>query len=97
MGKIAVEFQSRATAPKLYSQAALDEMVLDAVTNEDERFLGLALLAGGSPDAKLPSIGTYIPAISLAACDGNRKIMRLLVDFGADVDATDKQGQDRDH
>jgi hypothetical protein len=70
------------------AQQKLDKMVYDAVDRCDEPWLNTALLLGGSPDATVPKRGSIRSesAIVLAAERRNTKLVRALLQHGAQVD-----------
>lgn len=51
----------------------------------------LLLLAGASPDFVTPFLG-HAPILCIAAHEGNVPMVRLLLEFGADVEQTNSQG-----
>lgn len=73
------------------SQKALDEIVLESAASQDGRTLALALMAGGSANAKNSANGE--PALIYSASHGNTEQLKLLLDFGADVNGADNFGQ----
>jgi hypothetical protein len=70
------------------SQETLDRMVFGSVDRGDEPWLNTALLLGGSPDATVPKRGSIRSesAIVLAAERRNIKMVRALLQHGAQVD-----------
>ncbi|MEZ0262440.1 MAG: ankyrin repeat domain-containing protein [Alphaproteobacteria bacterium] len=73
------------------SQKALDEIVLESAASQDARTLTLALMAGGSANAKNSANGE--PALIYSASHGNTEQLKLLLEFGADVNGCDNFGQ----
>ncbi len=74
-----------------FNQKELDEMVLEAAAVQDTRTLGLALMAGGNPNARNKANGE--PAVVYSASNGNVQHLKLLLEAGADINATDNFGQ----
>lgn len=90
MADLTDKFKPNANRKPL-SQKALDEIVLESAASQDGRTLTLALMAGGSANARNSANGE--PALIYSASHGNTEQLKLLLDFGADVNGCDNFGQ----